>query len=240
MNNENYSPDEIRLLDEFANVALRSLVTDDSHDEDCAILAYGQAEAMIAERRKRVPAQHIESTPPADGDDQLSDDELTENNINGWRECATVAPERGDSILCEWEIDRAVALMREGLRYRCELEARLQLLNAERLTVAELQRALANGADDLRAADAATTLARQERDEAKENSQWMQDRITEFRSRAEQAEAAIDAAQPVLDAVVQCHSDKTPFMNSIAAGKLLDAYADRRRNEERAKQQGGA
>jgi hypothetical protein len=129
MSNENYSPDEIRLLDEFANVALRSLVTDDSNDEDCAILAYGQAEAMIAERRKRV------GSPTPTGDlgavvtplgttitpqpEQQPSGELTEEAVRKWQHMVsrvtTGQHGRGDPIVGWSDIARAVALMREVL-----------------------------------------------------------------------------------------------------------------------------
>jgi hypothetical protein len=122
----NYSPDEIRLLDEFANVALRSLVTDDSNDEDCAILAYGQAEAMIVERRKRV------GSPTPTGDlgavvtplgttitpqpEQQPSGELTEEAVRRWQcEAERVEITWGGYRVDGIEIDRAVALMREGL-----------------------------------------------------------------------------------------------------------------------------
>ena len=215
-NIDNLSPDEIRLLDEFAKAALQGLTNSMERmkvlgDDDIARASYESAAAMIAERRKRVPAQQvavvlptrrmeppvIESTPPADGDDQLSDDELTEgnidelteDNINGWRESATVAPERGDYILGEWEIDHAVALMREGLAAKQELG---ETKRAHSVTCAELVK-----------------LA-----------------------------AEMVAAQPVLDAVAEfgwgAHE------KACLARELLANYADRRRNEERAKQQGGA
>ena len=207
-NIDNLSPDEIRLLDEFAEAAIASGLAWKAPEQELADRSYSLAAAMIAERRKRVPAQQvavvlptrrmeppvIESTPPADGDDQLSDDELTEgnidelteDNINGWRESATVAPERGDYILGEWEIDHAVALMREGLAAKQELG---ETKRAHSVTCAELVK-----------------LA-----------------------------AEMVAAQPVLDAVVACHSGSNPFIQALTAQGILNEYADRRRNEEKQK-----
>jgi hypothetical protein len=58
MSNENYSPDEIRLLDEFA-VAFVPKMQARYVDDAMAPMAYKFATAMIAERRKRVQSQPV-------------------------------------------------------------------------------------------------------------------------------------------------------------------------------------
>ena len=257
MTNENYSPDEIRLLDEFANSAMLQGVK----SKECYDLAAG----MIAERRKRVGSQPPsprpyaevrrelglpEPTQPQPQPEQQPGGELTEGAVKKWQcEAERVEITWGGYRVDGIEIDRAVAL---------------QILEAHK-------RALANDADDLRAADAATTKARgdakswhscydsaiKERDEVR--AALADIKLTMEFAHASAVHAAtarkiapglyaefdgvraqLAAAQPVLDAVVQWHNGATPFISALSAGKVLNEYADRRRNEERAQQQGGA
>ena len=242
MTDTNYTPDEIRLLDEFAAVALPTL-TWMVDAESMAIRSYTLATAMIAERRKRVQSkpvrdplypqpkcgicgkaflphepmisdsgrfgvEHVSCSPERQPQpEQQPSGELTEDNINGWSESATVAPERGDYILGEWEIDRALALMREGLAAKDELA---KVAKRENTGVALMDGIIA----DLRAQ---LTAAEKECDEARDT---------------------LAAAQTVLDAVVATFQGGCTIRYGYADDAILRQYADLRRNE--AKQQGGA
>ena len=262
--NENYSPDEIRLLDEFAAVALPTL-TWMVDAESMAVRSYTLATAMIAERRKRVGSQPPsprpyaevrrdlglpEPTQPQPQPEQQPGGELTEGAVKKWQcEAERVEITWGGYRVDGIEIDRAVAL---------------QILEAHK-------RALANGADDLRAADAATTKARgdakswhscydsaiKERDEVR--AALADIKLTMEFAHASAVHAAtarkiapglyaefdgvraqLADAQPVLDAVAHSNLFNPPSVWDSENNKAMQAYADRRRNEERANQQGGA
>ena len=154
MSNENYSPDEIRLLDEFA-VAFVPKMQARYVDDAMAPMAYKFATAMIAERRKRVQSQPVRDPlypqpkcqrcgkPFAPGEarikpanefgaghclacepvfplrpqpEQQPSGELTEEAVRRWQcEAERVEITWGGYRVDGIEIDRAVALMREGL-----------------------------------------------------------------------------------------------------------------------------
>lgn len=223
-----YSQEEIRLLDEFAKAALSTYRTDPQigrswHPWDL----YDDAAAMIAERRKRVPKPQPESrvTDPAqdlidqwDAQPEPEKGELTEEAVAYWREHARCNPDGAGFYMRAVEIDRAVALMREGLAAKESLEQCKQHHSA---TFQDWKR------------------AEKERDEAREEADRLSGELAETNigwerqlskalCRAEKAESELAAVQPVLDAVVSHF--KFPYAKwEIDPFKTLQAYADRRR-----------